>query len=159
MNFFQALPDCHLLHLFSNVFSVLTAYCCSVAQSRSTLCDCKEWLIAAYQAPLCFTISWSLLKLMFIRLVMPSNHLVLCCPLLLFPSVFSSIRVFYNNQLFASGGPSIGATTSLSVHPANIQDWFPLGLTSLIPLQSKGLSRVFSNTTVQNHQFFGAQAS
>ena len=115
-------------------------------------------LTTACQASLRFTIAWSLLKLMFIRSVMPSNHLVLCHPLL-FPSVFPSIGVFYNSQLFASDGQSFGVTTSLSVCPVNIQDWFPLGLTSLISLQSKGLSRVFSNITVQNHQFFGAQLS
>ena len=63
------------------------------------------------------------------------------------------------SQFFASGGQSIGVSASTSVFPMNIQDWFPLGLTGLISLQSKGLSRVFSNTTVQKHQFFGAQLS
>ena len=66
---------------------------------------------------------------------------------------------FLMSQLFTSGGQSTGATTSASVLPMNIQDWFSLGLTGLISLQSKGLSRVFSNTTVQKHQFFGAQPS
>ena len=60
------------------------------------------------------------------------------------------------SQLFTWGGQSIGASALASVLPINIQDWFPLGLTGLISLQSKGLSRVFSNTTVQKHQFFGA---
>ena len=86
---------------------------------------------------------------------MPSNHFVLCHPLL--PLVFPSIRSFLMSQLFASGSQSIGA--SASVLPVNIQDWFPFGLTGLISLQFKGLSRVFSNTTVQKHQFFGAQSS
>ena len=63
------------------------------------------------------------------------------------------------SQLFASGGQSIGVSASASVLPMNIQDWFPLGWTGLISLQSKGLSRVFSNTTIQKHQFFGAQLS
>ena len=63
------------------------------------------------------------------------------------------------SQFFASGGQSIGASASASVLPMNIQDWFPLGLTALIFLQSKGLSRIFSNTTVQRHQFFSAQLS
>ena len=63
------------------------------------------------------------------------------------------------SQLFTAGGQSIGASVSASVLPANIQDWLPLGLTGLISLQSKGLSRVFSNTTSQKHQFFGAQLS
>ena len=96
---------------------------------------------------------------MYIELVMPSNHLVLCCPLLLLPSTFPSIRFFSNELLFTSGGQSIGALASASVLPVNIQDWSPLGLIGLIPLQSKGLSRVFSNTTLQKHQFFSIQPS
>ena len=83
---------------------------------------------------------------------MPSNHLILCRPLLLLPSDFPSIRSFPVSQFFASGGQSIGASASASVLPMNIQDKFPLGRTGLISLQSKGLSRVFSNTTVQKHQ-------
>ena len=66
---------------------------------------------------------------------------------------------FLMRWLFTSGGQSIRVSTSASVLPMNIQDWFPLGLTGLISLQSKGLSRVFSNTTVQKYQFFGAQPS
>ena len=72
---------------------------------------------------------------------------------------FPASGSFPMSRLFASGGQSIGASSSVSVLPGNIQDLFPLGLTSLISLQSKGLSRVFSNTTVQKHQFFGAQPS
>ena len=81
---------------------------------------------------------------------MSSNHLVLCCPLLLLPLIFPGIRVFSNELAlhFTSGGQSIGASSSASVLPMNIQDWFPLGLTGLI-LKSKGLSRVFFSTTVQ----------
>ena len=90
---------------------------------------------------------------------MPPNHLVLCCPLLFLPSLFLSIRVFSNESPFASGSQSIGASASTSVPPMNIQDWSPLGWTRWISLQSKGLSRVFSNTTVQKHQFFSAQSS
>ena len=71
---------------------------------------------------------------------------------------FPASGSFPTSQLFASGGQSIGASVSASVLPVNIQDWFPLGLTGLISLQFKGLSRVF-NTTVQKHQFFGAQLS
>ena len=92
------------------------------------------------------------------ELVMPSNHLILCHPLLS-PSIFPSIRVFSNEKFFASGGQSIGASASASVLPMNIQDCFPSGWTGWISLQSKGLSRVFSNTTVQKHQFFGTQLS
>ena len=103
------------------------------------------------------TQSGSLLKLMSIEPVMPSNHHILCCPLLLLPSIFPSIRAFPMSQFFESGGQSIGASTSASVLLMNIQDWFPLGLTDCISLQSKGLSRVFFNTTVQKHQFFSTQ--
>ena len=70
---------------------------------------------------------------------------------------FPAPESFQMNQFFASGGQSIGVSTSASVLPMNIQDWFPLGWTAWISLQSKGLSRVFSNTTVQKHQFFSAQ--
>ena len=72
---------------------------------------------------------------------------------------FPALGSFSVSWLFASGGQSIGASASASVLPMNIKDWFLLGLTSLISLQSKGLSRVFSNTTVQNYQFFSAQLS
>ena len=89
--------------------------------------------------------------------VMPSNHLILCHPLLLPPSVFPSIMFFQMSQVIASGGQSTGVSAPL--FPMNIQYWFPLGRTGWISLQSKGLSRVFPNTTVQKHQFFGAQLS
>ena len=98
-------------------------------------------------------------KLMSIMLVMPSNYLILCCPLLLLLSIFPSIRVFSNDQLFASGDQSIAASSSASVLPMNIHNWFPLGLTCIISLQSSGLSRVFSSTTVWKYQFFDAQPS
>ena len=88
--------------------------------------------------------------------IQPSDPL---SSLLLLPSIFPSIGSFPVSQLFASGGPRIGASASASVLPVNIQDWFPLGWTGWISLQSKGLSRVFSNTTVQKHQFFGTQLS
>ena len=113
---------------------------------------------AACQASLSFTISQSLLKFMSIESVMPSNRLILCCLLLLLPSIFPSIRVSLMSQLFASSGQSIGVSAS-SVLPMNIQGQFPSGLTGLISLQSKGLSGVFCNSTVQKHQFFGAQLS
>ena len=81
-----------------------------------------------------------------------------CHPLLL-PSVIPSIRVFSNESTLHIGWPSIRVSASASVLPMNIQDWFPLGWTTWISLQSKGLSRVLSNSTVQKHQFFGAQLS
>ena len=115
----------------------------------------------ACQASPSITNSWSLFKLMSIELVMPSNHLIFCHPLFLLPWIFPCIRVFFflKSQLFSSGGQSIGASASASVLPMNIQDWFPLRLTHLISLQSKEPSRVFSNTTVQQQQFFGTQFS
>ena len=93
------------------------------------------------------SVSLRLLKLMSIESVTPSNHLILCHPLLLLPSIFPSIRVISNEStLFPSGGQSIGVSPSASVLPMNIQDWFPLGLTGFISLLSKGLSRVFSSS-------------
>ena len=91
--------------------------------------------------------------------LMPSNHLILCGPLLLPPSSCPASGSFQMSQLFASGGQSIGVSASTSVLPMYFQDWPPLGWTGWISLQSKGLSRVFSNTTVQKHQFFGTQLS
>ena len=106
---------------------------------------------AACQASLSITNSQSLLKLMSIESVMPSNHFIFCCPLLLLSSIFPNIRVF---SVLCIRWQKYWSSVSASVHPMNIQDWFPLGLTGWISLQSKGLSRVFSNTTVQKHQFF-----
>ena len=84
---------------------------------------------------------------------------ILCCPLFLLPSIFPSIRVFSSDSALQSGGQSIGASASASVLPMNIQGLFPLELTGLISLLSRGLSRVFSSTTTQKHQFFGTQPS
>ena len=96
-------------------------------------------------------------KLMCIESVMPSSHLIFCRPLLFLPPIPPSIRVFPMSQHFASGGQSIGVSASASVLPMNTQDWSPLGWTGWISLQFKRLSRVFSNTTVQKHQFFSTQ--
>ena len=95
---------------------------------------------------------------MSIESVMLSNHLILCHPLLL-PSIFPSIRVFSNESALRIRWPSIGASSSAAVLPMNIQGWFPLGLTGLISLQSKELSRISSSTIIWKHQFFGAQPS
>ena len=109
---------------------------------------------AACQASLSITKSRSLLKLMSNKSVMPSSHLILCCPLLLLPSIFPIIRVFYDESVFfTSGGQSIGVSASATVLPVNIQDWFSLGWTGWITLLSKGLWRVFSNITVQSINF------
>ena len=112
---------------------------------------------AAHQTSLSF-ISQSLFKFMSIESVMPSNYLILCRPLLFLPSIFPSIRVFSNESALCIRWPKSWNFSFTSVLPVNIQDQFPLGLTGLSSLQPKGLSRV-SNTTVQNHQFFGAQPS
>ena len=125
-------------------------------QSLSHVRLCVTPWIAARQASLSITNSRSLLKPMSIESVMPSNHLILCHPLLLLPSIFPSITVFSNESVLRIRWPSIGVSASGSVLPMNIQDWFSLGWTGWISLQSKGISRVFSNTTVQKHQFFGA---
>ena len=115
--------------------------------------------IAACQTSLSITNSQSLLKLTSIKSAMPSNHLILCRPFSSCLQSFPAWGSFPMSQFFASGGQSIGVSASALVLPMNIQDWFPLGWTGWISLQSKGLSRVFSNTTVQNHQFFGTQLS
>ena len=95
---------------------------------------------------------------MSIKSVIPSNHLIFCHLLLLLLQSFPASGSFSMSQFFPSGGQSIGVSASASVLPMNIEDQSPLGWTGWI-LQSKGLSRVFSNTTVQKHQFFGAQLS
>ena len=113
----------------------------------------------ARQASLSITNSWRLPKSMSIESVMPSSHLTLCYPLLLCPQSLPASGSFPMSQLFAWGGQSIGVSASASVLPMNTQVWSALGWTGWISLQSKGLSRVFSNTTVQKHKFFGAQLS
>ena len=139
----------HFQILFGCICSVQFS---SVAQSCPTLCD--PWTTAR-QAILSITSSQSPPKPTSVESVMPSNHLTLCRPLLLLPSIFPASGSFQISHFFTSRGWSIEA--SAWVLPKNIQDWFPLGLTGLIFLQSKGLSRVFFNTTVQKHEFFSAQ--
>ena len=119
------------------------------------------WLLvtpwtAARQASLSITNSRSSPKPMSIELVMPSNHLILYRPLLLLPSIIPSIRVFSNESALHIRWPKHCSFSFKSVLPINTQDRFSLGWTGWISLQSKGLSRVFSNTTVQKHQFFSA---
>ena len=112
---------------------------------------------AAHQASPSFTISWSFLKFMSIESVMPSNHLILCCsiPFSFHPQSFTTSGSFPVSQLFATDDQSIRA--SASVLRVSIQGWFPLGLTYLTSLPSRGLSRVFSSTTVWKYQLFGTQ--
>ena len=123
--------------------------------------------IAARQVCLSNTNCWSLLKLISIKSVMPSNHLILCrVPFYSHLQSFLASGSFQMTRLFPSDGQSIGISASVSILPMNTQDWFPftqdwfpLGWTGWISLQSKGLSRVFSNSTVQKHQFFSTQFS
>ena len=128
----------------------------SVTQSCLTLCDPMNH---SSQASLAITNSWSLPKLMSIELVMPSSHLILCCPLRLLPQISPSIRVFSNESTLHMRWPkywSFSFSISPSKeHPGLIS--FRMDWLDLVAVQ--GLSRVFSNTTVQKHQFFGAQLS
>ena len=131
---------------------MLNIFCyCSVTRPCSTLCnpmDCSTPGFPVHHH------SWSLLKLMSIESMMPSNHLILCHLLLLLPSIFPSIRVFSNESALRIRWPKYWSF-SFSISPSNEysglisfkMDWLDF-------LQSKGLSRVFSNTTVQKHQFF-----
>ena len=133
--------NCYLVQLLSHVQLFVTPW------------------ITACQASLSITNTWSSLKLTFIESVMPSSHLILCRPLLLLPSIFLSIRVFSSESALHIRLQRIGAAASPSVFSMNIQCWFPLGLTSLISLQSKELSRIFTSTPVEKHQFFSGQLS
>ena len=101
---------------------------------------------------------WSLLKLMPIESVMPSNHLILCCPLLFLPSIFPSIRVFSSESVLPIRWPKYWSF-SFSISPSNEYSELMSFRICLISLQSKGLSRVFSSTRVQKHKYFGAQPS
>ena len=124
-----------------------------VVHSLSCVQLCVTPWIAACQDSLSFTISQSLRRLMFTELMMPFNYLILCCPLLLQPSIFPSIRVFSNEWPLRIKWPKcISPSNEYSGLIFFRIDWFYL-------LAVKGLSRVFSSTTIQKHQFFGAQPS
>ena len=125
---------------------------CSVQSLSRVRLFVTPWT-AACQASLSVTNSWSLLKLMSIELVMTSSHLILCCPLFLLPPIPLSIRVFSNESTLHMRWPKYWSFSF------NTQGRSPLEWTCWISLQSMGLSRVFSNTTVQKHQFSGAQLS
>ena len=143
----------------ANIHWVLTTFCCygSVAQLSPTLCnpmDCSmPGLSCPSLSPRVCSKSYSLSRWCHPTISISVARFSSC--LQSFPASGS----FPMCRLFALGGQSIvaSASASASVLPMNIQDWFPLGWTSWISLQSKGLSRVFSNTTVQKHQFFGTQ--
>ena len=141
-------------HLFKVGHHVLLS---SVQCSCPVVSDSAIPWIAAGQASLSITNSRSLLKLMPIESVMPSSHLILCRPLRLLPPIPPSIRVFSNESTLHMRWWKYGSF-SFSISPSmNSQDWSPLGWTGWIFLQSKRLSRLFSNTIVQKHQFFPAQ--
>ena len=123
----------------------------SVTQSYPTLCNP---MYCSSQASLSITNSQTLLKLTSVESVMPSNHLILS-----YLQSFPASGSYPMGQLLESGGQSIGVSASTSVLPMNTQGWSPLEWTSWISLQSKELSRVFSDTTFQKHQFFSAQLS
>ena len=129
------------------------ANCCSVTQSCLTLGNPMDCSTPGFPVLHCF-LEFAQTHVHWVGDA--TNHLILCCPLLLLPSIFLASESFTMGWLFASSGQIIGASASASVLPMNIQGWFPLGLTGLISLWSKGLSRVSS--TVQNHQFFGTQS-
>ena len=137
---------------------------CSKGMVQFCLVASCVWLFAtpwtaAHQATLSITISWTLLKLMSTESVMPSNHLILCRPLLLLSSIFPSIRDFSNKSAFHTRWPKYWSF-SFSISPSNEHPGLiSFRWTGWISLQSRGLSRVFSNTTVQKHQFFSAQLS
>ena len=114
---------------------------------------------AACQASLSIINFWSLPKLMSTESVMPSNHLILCCPLLLLPSIFPSIKVFSNEWALLIRWPKYWSF-SFIISPYNgYSGLISFRMAAWVSLQSKGLSRVFSNTAVQKHQFFGSQLS
>ena len=136
------------LYIYSVQFSLVTQSCPSAT----------PW-IEARHASLSINNIRSSLKLMSIESVMPSSHLILCHPLPLLPPIPPRIRVFSNESTLHMRWPNVGVSALASVLPMNTQDWSPLEWAGWISLQSKGLSRVFSNTTVQKHQFFGAQSS
>ena len=155
----QDLTESPLTYItFKEESSVLYCLFCSVQSLSRVRLFATLWT-AAHQASVSITNSRSLPKPMSIESVMPSSHLILSRPLLLVPPIPPSIRIFPVSQLFTWGGQSIGVSASTSVLPMNTQDLSPLGWTGWISLPSKGLSRVFSNTTVQKHQFFGTQLS
>ena len=139
--------SCRTIHLWMTVVALLLC---------PTLCNPMDCSILG---SLSFTISQSLLKLMSTESVMPSNHLILCYSLLLLPSIFPSTRVFSSESALRIRWPKYGASTSAEVLAVSIQGWFPLGLTGLISSRSKGLSRVFSGTTVWKYQFFSTLPS
>ena len=145
---------------------LLKGWCCSVAKLCPTLCSTIDGSTPGFSVLHCLPefaqihVHWGGNAIQPSHtLSLPSPEKNLTAPFSSFPQSFPASGSYPIGQIFASGGQSTGASASASVLPMNIQDWFSLGLTGLISLQSKGLSGVFSSTTVQKHQFFGTQPS
>ena len=134
-------------------FWATTVSTCSVQFSHSVVSDSLRPDKSQHARPLCPSATPGLMS---IELVMPSSDLMLFSSR---PQSLPESRSFPMSQLFTWGGQSIGVSASASVFPMNTEDWSPLGWTGWVSLQSKELSRVFSNTTIQKHQFFSAQLS
>ena len=137
---------------------VASCCCCSITQSCPTLCDPMDCRTPGFPV-LHHLPELDQTHVHWVGDAIQPSHPLLIVP---FSSCLQSLPAsgsFLMSWLFASRGQSIGTSVSVSVLPKNIQGWFPLGLTGLISLLSKGFSRVFSNTTVQKHQFFGVQPS
>ena len=135
----------------SKIFSDICCVC-SLAQSCQTPCDLMDCSTPVLRFP-----EFAQIHVRWV--MMPSSHLIICHQLLVLPSIFSRSGYCSMSQIFASSAQSIGASASASLLSMDIQGWFPLALIDLMSLQSKGLSRVFSNTTIQKHQFFNAHPS
>ena len=138
------------------VLSCLSVQFTSVTQSCPTICD--PWT-AAHQATLSITNSWSLLKLMSTKSVMPFNHLILCRPLLFLPKIFPSIRIVSNKSVLHIRWPEYWSFR-FNTNPPNVYSGlisFRMDLFDFLAVQ--GTLKIFSNTTVQKHQFFGVQLS
>ena len=151
--------SCFCIGLRSWSYGMLNICWFSSVQSLSCVRLFVTPWTAAHQASLSITNSWSLLKLMSVGLVMPSNPLILCCPLLLLPSIFPSIRVFYNESVLRIRWPKYWSF-SFNISPSNEHSGLiPFRIDWLDLLAVQRLSRVYSNTMVQKHQFFATQLS
>ena len=148
---FPSHPDCHITLHACILTEDITAYCCCSVSHVQLFATPRT---AENHTSLSITNSQNLLSLMSIESVMPSSLSSSVVPFSSHLQSFPASGSSQVSQFFASGGQSIGVSVSASVLPMNTQDWSPLGWTGWISLQSKGLSRVFSNTIVQKHQFF-----
>ena len=152
---FRVLFDSFFVFYVPIICQEVCCCCFSVTQWCLIVCDPMDCSTPGLPVP---PISW-MGKFVFIVSVMLSSHLILWCPLLFCPQSFPASGTFPMSCLFISDDQNTGISASASVLPVNIQGWSPLSLTGLISLLSKGLSGVFSSTTVQRHQFFGVLPS